>query len=229
MGGETIGEGTVLGGRFTLERELARTERLRVFRARDPELFPPFAEFAGVTVFAHEPADGNEEHELLQESLGLVRLSDFGSWSNMRLGGRRGQTVGVDGEDDPRAHYRAWWIWRRLLERPYRPNNFPWTIRKALLAAAGGRCELCGSGDRVQVDHIVPITQGGAADPDNGIVLCRDCHGYKHGYRTAIQPEWAAQGRWVRRYATKHGPGRFHVIDRGEKVGVFTSPREAWL
>jgi 5-methylcytosine-specific restriction enzyme A len=41
-------------------------------------------------------------------------------------------------------------------------------------------CEVCGSDDHVQVDHIIPISQGGARlDWDNLQTLCRSHHSHK--------------------------------------------------
>jgi len=41
-------------------------------------------------------------------------------------------------------------------------------------------CELCGSNDRVQVDHIVPLANGGARlDPNNLQTLCFTHHSQK--------------------------------------------------
>jgi 5-methylcytosine-specific restriction protein A len=54
--------------------------------------------------------------------------------------------------------------------------------RPLALRRAGGRCELtqnghrCGSRNRVSVDHIKPVSQGGTHHLDNLRVLCRPCH-----------------------------------------------------
>lgn len=82
---------------------------------------------------------------------------------------------------------------------------------------AGGRCEMlldtgrrCGSGDRVQVDHIIPVTRDGTHHLDNLRVLCFACHarktaqegkGYRAGGgrrrgRSAEDPPLAARTRW---------------------------------
>lgn len=57
-----------------------------------------------------------------------------------------------------------------------RPLNFSKRVRKDLLKQAKGRCLRCGSSERLEVDHIVPIGLGGDNDPGNGWVLCHDCH-----------------------------------------------------
>jgi 5-methylcytosine-specific restriction endonuclease McrA len=52
-------------------------------------------------------------------------------------------------------------------------------FRTAVLRAAGGRCERCGSTDRVETHHLVPVANGGQHDPAlNGAALCWKCHRY---------------------------------------------------
>ncbi|MFI5300362.1 MAG: HNH endonuclease [Polyangiales bacterium] len=53
------------------------------------------------------------------------------------------------------------------------------SLRLDVLRRDGGRCVQCGSVDRVNVDHIVPVVEGGAAEMSNGQVLCHDCHAAK--------------------------------------------------
>ena len=51
--------------------------------------------------------------------------------------------------------------------REYRAN------RKVVLARAAGRCELCGTSlRRLQVDHVIPVSQGGGHDLGNLRALC---------------------------------------------------------
>lgn len=50
------------------------------------------------------------------------------------------------------------------------------TSRKQAIARANGCCEKCQSRDRVQVDHIVPVSQGGGHSLSNLRVLCLSCH-----------------------------------------------------
>lgn len=54
-------------------------------------------------------------------------------------------------------------------------------FRAAVLARSGGRCELCGSTDRVEAHHIIGLAEGGTNDPQtNGQALC-------HTYHVAIE------------------------------------------
>ena len=45
-----------------------------------------------------------------------------------------------------------------------------------MLRASGGRCQQCGSTGKLEVDHIVPVVQGGGTEAANGQVLCWLCH-----------------------------------------------------
>ena len=48
-------------------------------------------------------------------------------------------------------------------------------MRKAVLAGASG-CVACGAHNGLEVDHIVPVCEGGGHVPSNLQVLCRRCH-----------------------------------------------------
>jgi hypothetical protein len=51
----------------------------------------------------------------------------------------------------------------------------------AVLRVAGVTCRQCGSTDRVVLDHIVPLAQGGADDEGNLQPLCTPCNTAKGG------------------------------------------------
>ena len=50
------------------------------------------------------------------------------------------------------------------------------SARKMVIARDGGRCQLCGSTEWLQVDHIVRYIDGGTDDPENLRTLCEPCH-----------------------------------------------------
>ena len=60
--------------------------------------------------------------------------------------------------------------------KPPRVGNFSPVVRLALLEAAGYKCQECGSPERLEVDHIEPLWQGGEPTFENGQVLCQTCH-----------------------------------------------------
>ena len=84
--------------------------------------------------------------------------------------------------------------------------------RPLALQRAGRRCELlaqgrrCGSRDRVSVDHITPVSQGGTHHLDNLRVLCKPHHlektaqeggGYRRKRRrAAVDPPVQARTQW---------------------------------
>lgn len=67
--------------------------------------------------------------------------------------------------ESSRASYRA----------GYRDPNYH-REKQAALTRAKGACERCGSGGRLEVDHIVPLRDGGANTRANLQVLCQPCH-----------------------------------------------------
>lgn len=56
-------------------------------------------------------------------------------------------------------------------------------FKHELVKKYGDYCQECGqTGIPLQVDHIVPISKGGADDLSNMQLLCYDCHMKKHNY-----------------------------------------------
>ena len=52
-------------------------------------------------------------------------------------------------------------------------------VRLLALRRAGHRCKWCGTSDHLQMDHIVPKSEGGATSLGNVQILCRACHKVK--------------------------------------------------
>ena len=56
--------------------------------------------------------------------------------------------------------------------------------RKVIFARANACCEHCGAkwsdGVMLEVDHVLPICEGGKDEVSNGQLLCRPCHAKKH-------------------------------------------------
>lgn len=68
----------------------------------------------------------------------------------------------------------ATWDYRLLDTDPVRAD-----VRYRVLAAAKGRCALCGvhsSERRIEVDHIIPRSRGGTKDMSNLQALCDECN-----------------------------------------------------
>ena len=48
--------------------------------------------------------------------------------------------------------------------------------RLRILDRDGWRCVLCGAASRLEVDHRVPLQDGGLEEDENLRALCRSCH-----------------------------------------------------
>src|SRR3990167_1102743 len=63
--------------------------------------------------------------------------------------------------------------------------------RQLVVQLLGGRCVLCGIKDgRLEIDHIIPVSNGGQNDPTNLRILCYEFHRKIHGsqwWRTSKQ------------------------------------------
>jgi hypothetical protein len=67
----------------------------------------------------------------------------------------------------------------------------PDTVRDEVLERDGHKCKWCSSGENLEIDHIVPVSQGGESVADNLQVLCRSCNRKKRT-RTAESAEQVA-------------------------------------
>jgi 5-methylcytosine-specific restriction endonuclease McrA len=96
-----------------------------------------------------------------------------------------------------REQYVAYNQIRRAKERG---NGGSYSIAewKALLDATGHRCLCCGRGDvKLTVDHVIPVSLGGASDIGNLQPLCLRCNSAKHNrtldFRTMRDPHFAKE------------------------------------
>jgi 5-methylcytosine-specific restriction endonuclease McrA len=50
-------------------------------------------------------------------------------------------------------------------------------VRKRIIAAHGGRCFYCGGeSDRMEIDHVIPVSRGGATTENNLVPACKPCN-----------------------------------------------------
>jgi hypothetical protein len=73
-------------------------------------------------------------------------------------------------------------------------TKVPKRLAKLVRERAHHRCEYCQtsewlSGQRCQIDHIIPRAHGGATEPDNLCLACVACNGYKLDRLDAADPE----------------------------------------
>ena len=71
---------------------------------------------------------------------------------------------------------------RRYREKPNAPTWL--SIMEFINERDGYECKHCGSGNRLAVHHITPLSSYGTNDPDNLITLCYICHSKEHWINT---------------------------------------------
>ncbi|WP_429426454.1 HNH endonuclease [Nocardia sp. GAS34] len=59
---------------------------------------------------------------------------------------------------------------------PYRRGAIPEDVRLLVWARDQASCRKCGSNVELQLDHIIPVSMGGASTPENLEVLCGPCN-----------------------------------------------------
>jgi len=67
-------------------------------------------------------------------------------------------------DDEVRATMRRAWERQRTF------------VRRGIFERDSYRCQLCGAGRLLEIDHILPIARGGTNNPANLQVLCRPCN-----------------------------------------------------
>lgn len=56
-------------------------------------------------------------------------------------------------------------------------RNLPADVRRRVLERDGHRCQQCGTTDRLEIDHVIPLRHGGDfLDMGNLQVLCKSCN-----------------------------------------------------
>lgn len=74
------------------------------------------------------------------------------------------------------------------MSRPHIPH----ALRERVSARAGDRCGYCLANERcgisIEIDHIIPVVEGGATSEENLWLACRDCNGHKGGRSRACDP-----------------------------------------
>src|SRR5260221_7505296 len=54
------------------------------------------------------------------------------------------------------------------------------TVRKKVLERDGYKCRICGSTEKLHLDHMTPFVDGGESTPENLQVLCQKCNAIKN-------------------------------------------------
>lgn len=76
-------------------------------------------------------------------------------------------------------------------------NSREWKQVRLRVIDRDGCCAVCGSEDKLTVDHVVPISKGGAPfDEDNLVTLC-DYHNKQKGNRMEGQTTDYINRKWI--------------------------------
>ncbi|MGW0087840.1 HNH endonuclease [Streptomyces sp. NPDC003328] len=77
-----------------------------------------------------------------------------------------------------KEHAPPAWEAKSARNRDRGPAQRAWdrAIRPRALARDGFACVQCGAHEGLEVDHVVPVAQGGTWTLDNAQTLCEPCH-----------------------------------------------------
>lgn len=81
-------------------------------------------------------------------------------------------------------------VFNRWRSRVRLESDSDWTLEmEQLLFQVQDRCVVCGAEDDLSVDHVIPVSKGGHAEPGNVVVLCRSCNSAKNDRDAEDLPE----------------------------------------
>ena len=185
--------GTVLGivwSQYRLDMIEVESEEAIIYRAtplQDHAYGHDDHVVVDTTVFVvvlRQPLDPEVAHTLdrwqvarkqMRKAMTLVdpAIAGFPEWNKIR----QDNPVKCDQDEVGLLHWGAFQVfsYRRVLAKAKaeyrRPSNFSAAMRKSLLVAAGGQCRRCRSDQKLEADHILPISHGGTNDLANGMIL----------------------------------------------------------
>jgi 5-methylcytosine-specific restriction endonuclease McrA len=58
----------------------------------------------------------------------------------------------------------------------YKREPIPEDVKFAVWRRDGGRCVICGSKEKLEFDHIIPVSKGGSNTVRNIQLLCESCN-----------------------------------------------------
>jgi len=71
-------------------------------------------------------------------------------------------------------------FWARARRERKQDQDYVWTPEmEDLLRATFTSCVICGSEDRLAVDHVYPLSKGHGLKPGNAVILCKGCNSKK--------------------------------------------------
>lgn len=82
----------------------------------------------------------------------------------------------------------------RARERYERTRGHKWLRLRHVVLVEEPVCMICGRKPSVEVDHILPVSKGGADDRDNLQGTCKECHEDKTRVDLGLRKKRAATG-----------------------------------
>jgi len=67
-------------------------------------------------------------------------------------------------------------LYEEMMETRKENRKIPKHVRRALFKKYDSKCFSCGSKDKLEIHHIVPICKGGTSELENLLLLCNNCH-----------------------------------------------------
>jgi len=88
-------------------------------------------------------------------------------------------------------------------------------IREMILNRDGGKCQKCGSNERLEIHHKIPVCQRGSDEVENLITMCFQCHRHMHrglySKNTRIVNVDYSTARWIEEQIKSK---KFENVDR---------------
>lgn len=108
------------------------------------------------------------------------------------------------------------------------PEYHQWRI--AVFIRDRRRCVECGSGTRIHAHHVIPFSEDKTKrfDVANGITLCWDCHGKRHGiiftdhalnHCETCQKKIKVGARFCLKCRSEHTADKYKCFDCGKRIG----------
>jgi hypothetical protein len=106
-------------------------------------------------------------------------------------------------------------------------RHIPDSVKQAVFARDEGKCRHCGCSDKIEYDHIIPVSRGGGSDVDNIQLLCRPCNRRKRATMPAVPTQdQATQAQPPRSLEAEKSRGREETD--GASVATDLLHLEAW-
>jgi 5-methylcytosine-specific restriction endonuclease McrA len=123
-----------------------------------------------------KPATLNYTPDVLQHSV-VVFSNNYLPMARVNI--RRAVTLLISGRAEP-LELENTSFWQRLrVSTTERLWKVPPVSRRELLRRDNHKCQYCGTGKSLTIDHVIPRSRGGGHTWDNVVIACEKCNGRK--------------------------------------------------